>query len=267
MSTAAEDEVLIEHRERVVLLTLNRPKALNAFTAEMVERVRLGVDQAAADPRSVAIVLGAGGRAFCAGADLKAARERAGGSAGERGDAQFLDSFRRMIVALREAPCPVIGAVQGMALAGGLELLLACDLIVAAQSATFGDAHANYGLLPGGGASVMLPRRIGVARAKYLAFTGEFLPAQTLCDWGLVNTVVPDEQLADATEALLNRLRGKSPLGLRRLKQLIDDGLEQPVEVGLRSELVMSEAHRHSHDRAEGLAAFAEKRPPNFNGS
>lgn len=97
----------------------------------------------------------------------------------------------------------------------------------------------------------MLPRRIGVARAKYLAFSGEFVSAATMCEWGLVNTVVPDAELESATDRLLSMLRKRSPLGSRRLKQLIDDGLEQPIAAGLRNELVMSDANRHSHDRRE----------------
>ena len=144
--------------------------------------------------------------------------------------------------------------------------MLACDLVVAAESAAFGDAHANYGLLPGGGSSVLLPRRIGVSRAKYLAFTGESVPAATMRDWGLVDVLAPDATFDARLDALLARLANNSPLGLRRMKRLIDDGLDQPIEVALRNELVASDAHRHSHDRNEGLAAFAQKRRPIFKG-
>ncbi len=260
------DELLVEHRDRVVVLALNRPDALNAVTPQMVDGIMRAVDAASNDPTTVALVLRASGKAFCSGADLKAARARGGGDPTGRSEAAFLDAFRRTVLALRHAPFPVIAAVQGLAIAAGLELVLASDLVVASESASFGDAHANYGLLPGGGASVLLPRRIGVSRAKYLAFTGEFLPAATLHAWGLVDLLASDADFDARLDALLARLATKSPLGLRRMKRLIDDGLEQPIEVALRNELVASDAHRHSHDRHEGLAAFAEKRRPVFKG-
>ena len=260
------DELLVESRECVKVVTLNRPAALNAVTPAMVTGLLDAIEVAAANPATVALVLRARGRAFCAGADLKAARQRSDVAPDGRADAAFLDAFRRTVVALRTAPFPVIAAVQGLAIAAGLELVLSSDLVVASDSASFGDAHANYGLLPGGGASVLLPRRIGVSRAKYLAFTGESLPASTMHDWGLVDVIAADEAFEATLDALLARLATKSPLGLRRMKRLIDDGLDQPVEVALRNELVVSDAHRHSYDRNEGLAAFAEKRRPAFRG-
>lgn len=259
-------DILLEHADRVVSLTLDRQEALNAITPGMLDIIERAIALGSEDPATSALVLRARGRAFCSGADLKAARARAAGGDGGRAEAAFLDAFRRTVLALRAAPFPVIASVQGLAIAAGIELVLACDLVVAAESARFGDAHANYGLLPGGGGSVLLPRRIGVSRAKYLAFTGEFLPAATLHHWGLVDVLAPDEALQTVTAELLERLRSKSPLGLRRMKRLIDDGLEQPVEVALRNELVASAAHRHSEDRNEGLAAFAEKRRPVFKG-
>jgi enoyl-CoA hydratase/carnithine racemase len=144
--------------------------------------------------------------------------------------------------------------------------VLCCDLVIAAQSARLGDAHANYGLLPGGGASVRLPRKIGPTRAKYLLFTGDFVPASELVASGLVNLVVPDGELETAVMDLAAKLASRSPLGLRRMKQLVNDALEQPIATGLRLELLASALHQHSHDMNEGLAAFQEKRPPAFDG-
>ena len=137
---------------------------------------------------------------------------------------------------------------------------------LAAQSAKLGDAHANYGLIPGAGGSVRLPRKIGPTRAKYLMDTGEFWPAEALECAGLVNRAVPDDELDDAVAALAARISEKSPLGLAHMKQLVDDGLDQPIDVALRNEVMAVAVHSQSQDWAEGLAAFAEKRKPAFTG-
>lgn len=245
-------------------IKLNRPNAMNALTPGIVfkitELLRTNVSNSAVK----AVVLTGAGGAFCAGADLKVVRGRAAENANTLSD--FLASVSSMMAALEAFPCPVIAAVNGIAVAGGLELVLCCDLVVAARSAKFGDAHANYGLLPGGGASVRLPRKIGVTRAKYLFYTGDFLPAADLLATGLVNEVVEDTELAAATDRIVAKLAKKSPLGLRRMKTLVDDGLEQPQSVALRAELLASEVHSHSFDMKEGLAAFEEKRTPQFLG-
>ena len=161
---------------------------------------------------------------------------------------------------------PVIAAVNGIATAGGLELVLCCDLVVAARSARMGDGHANYGLLPGAGASARLPRKVGATRAKYLFFTGELLPAQAMKDAGLVNEIAPDDGLIEFTEALIAKLASKSPLGLRRMKQLADDALEVTLDQALNYEQQINEHYSVSYDRQEGLAAFNGKRKPVFLG-
>lgn len=260
----AEDDVVIERRGSAVWMTLNRPSALNAITPSIVEGIARALDSAENDPSVVAIVLTGEGRAFCAGADLKFVRSQTQGD--EAAVSRFLNSILALMARLEKFPRPVIAAINGLALAGGLELVLCCDLVVAARSAKLGDAHANFGLLPGGGSSVRLPRKIGPTRAKYLLYTADFLPAETLRDWGLVNEVVEDGELGAATGRLIGRLATKSTLVLRRMKALVDDGLEQPVETALRQELLASEVHAFSHDMREGLAAFEEKRKPNFLG-
>jgi enoyl-CoA hydratase len=211
----------------------------------------------------VVVVTGAGA-AFCAGADLKVVRGRTTENANALPD--FLASVSYMMTQFEAFPRPVIAAVNGIAVAGGLELVLCCDLVIAARSAKFGDAHANYGLLPGGGASARLPRKIGVTRAKYLFYTGDFLPAADLLASGLINEVVEDSELEAATDRIVAKLARKSPLGLSRMKALVDDGLEQPLNVALRAELMAGEVHAHSFDMKEGLAAFEEKRTPRFLG-
>jgi enoyl-CoA hydratase/carnithine racemase len=258
-----EQSVLVEVRGHAVWITLNRPTALNAITPNMVAGITSALTLAE-DPVIKAVVLMGTGRAFCAGADLKYVNSATQGDAPAA--TRFLDSVLDMMARLETCPRPVIAAVNGLALAGGLELVLCCDLVIAARSAKLGDAHANFGLLPGGGSSVRLPRKIGPTRAKYLLFTGDFVPADDLVACGLVNEVVDDAELAAAVERLVAKLGSKSSLVLRRMKALVADGLEQPKDVALRFELLASELHAQSHDMKEGLAAFEQKRKPSFIG-
>jgi enoyl-CoA hydratase len=264
-------EIRSERRDAVGWLTLHRPEALNALTSTMVDELTRAFAAIEDDDEIRAVVLTGAGRAFCAGADLKASKARAeggdgSGRTGAEMAAHFLGSLGVLMDRIESFPKPVLAAINGVAVAGGLELLLCCDLVLAADNARIGDAHANYGLLPGAGGSVRLPRRVGETRAKHLMFTGEIRPAADLVGMGLVNQVVPADQLAAAAQELAQRLAEKSPLMLRRMKQLVTDGLEQPRDVALRSELVMNALHFNSHDRLEGLKAFGEKRKPRFTG-
>lgn len=253
-------------RDGALWITLNRPDAMNALTPDVLAALDTALDAAEADDAIRAVVLTGSGRAFCAGADLKYVRAQLGAGAGADATDRFLRKVLDTMNRLEQFPMPVIAAVNGLALAGGLELVLCCDLVVAARSAKLGDAHANYGLLPGGGGSARLPRKIGPTRAKYLLFTGEFVAAEDLVTAGLVNLVVDDADLVSATESLAAKIVSKSPAGLRRMKQLVHDGLEQPIETALRLELLACEAHAQSEDMKEGLAAFEAKRKPVFRG-
>jgi enoyl-CoA hydratase len=262
----AFDTILVDDRDTSVVITLNRPDALNSISPAMIDDLNAALDGIEDRRTLTALVITGQGRAFCAGADLKAARERMTGADAATVNSRFLDDLRLILLRIERFPAPVIAAVNGLALAGGLELVLACDLVLAAASARFGDAHANYGLVPGGGSSVRLPRKIGPTRAKQLIYTGDFLPATQMAEWGLVNEVVADDDLAAAADTLVAKLAEKSPIGLRRMKRMVDDGLDQPVEQALRYELALNAQHAASHDRTEGLAAFAEKRKPKFKG-
>ncbi len=261
----AYQDITYEHRGHGAWIRLNRPDAMNALTPRMMLDINTALDEAEQDSDCNAIVITGSGRAFCAGADLKFIRSSLSQQPG-KGTSAFLDAVLQTLNRIESYPKPVIGAVNGLALAGGLELLLCCDLAIAVESARLGDAHANYGLLPGGGSSVRLPRKIGPTRAKYLLFTGEFVSAADLATAGLINEVVPDGELEAAVDRLMGKLATKSPLGLRRMKELVNDSLEQPKDTGLRLELLVSELHAHSFDMQEGLAAFGEKRKPKFQG-
>ncbi|MGP1615366.1 MAG: enoyl-CoA hydratase/isomerase family protein, partial [Pollutimonas bauzanensis] len=167
--------ILIEHDSQVCLIALNRPKSFNAVTFEMLDHLNRVLDQEERNPAVRTIVLTGAGQGFCAGADLKDLKKRTEGlsdSEAAEANGKFSAEFGRFLARLESFPKPVVAAVNGVAVAGGLEILLCCDLIIAARSARIGDAHSNYGLLPGGGATARLPRRVGVSLAKYLLYTG-----------------------------------------------------------------------------------------------
>ena len=257
----SEDAVVTELRAGALWARLNRTEALNSINYELLAGLEAAMDEAVASQDAHALVITGSGRAFCAGADL-AFLEGAGAEddAFNRFLADVGETFRR----LELLPLPTIAAINGFALAGGLELVLCCDLAIAAEEAKIGDAHANFGLLPGGGGSVRLSRRVGPTLAKQLMFTGDFLPSKALLGSGLLNDVVPGDRLEGTVDDIVGMIAAKSPLGLRRMKQLVDDSLQQTVDAGLRAELMASALHAHSADMAEGLAAFREKRTPEF---
>ena len=167
---------------------------------------------------------------------------------------------------LNAMPKPVIAAVNGITAGGGLELALMCDFIVAAATARLGDAHANFGALPGGGATVRLPRVVGINQARYLMFTGELFGAADAAAFGLVTKVYDDETFEHDVQTLALKIASKSPLGLRRMKSLLEGGLDMPLAQALKLEKGVSAQHMVSYDAAEGGRAFGEKRKPEFRG-
>jgi enoyl-CoA hydratase len=260
----SSDELQESASDGVLTLTLNRPAALNALTPELIDSLICALSGGLGDTSVRVVVLTGAGRAFCAGADLKATEQR---SAVPRGNVAFIAAFGSLVQRIASYPKPVIAAVNGIAVAGGLELVLACDQVVAARSARLGDAHANYAMFPGAGATVRLPRRIGLAKAKFLMFSGVLWSADESCRAGLVDEVVPDEDLLPAAHRLAGLFAGKSPLVIARMKEALVDALDQPPEIGLRRERDLNELHALSADRREGLAAFREKRTPRFTGT
>ena len=258
-------EVLLEPRGAVAWVTLNRPGELNALSPAVLARLARVLDETAADPAVRCLVLTGAGRAFCAGADLRFIYDMPADGR-DAATMAFLHTASALMSRLEAFPKPVIAAVNGIATAGGLELVLCCDLVVAADTARLGDGHANYGLLPGAGASARLPRRIGLTRAKHLFFTGDLLSAADLVAAGLVNSVVPGADLTAAVGRLAEWIAAKSPVGLRRMKELANAATDGTLDDALRRELAVNEEHARSFDRNEGLAAFNERRPPAFQG-
>ncbi|AQV98683.1 enoyl-CoA hydratase [Cupriavidus necator] len=242
-------------------LTLNRPDKLNSMTRDMVESMTATLKSWRDDAAVRVVVVTGTGRAFCAGADLKQ-----GSATVQPGEKDSLDIIVDFFDTLRNFPKPVIVAVNGLALAGGMEVVLSCDIVLAAESARLGDAHSNYGVFPGGGGAALLPRKVPDNVARYLLFTGDALSAAEMKTYGLVNEVLPDAELLDRAQALADKLANKSPLVLARMKRVAANANDKTTADAIRHELLELRDHKRSYDIQEGLRAFAEKRAPEFRG-
>jgi enoyl-CoA hydratase/carnithine racemase len=246
------------------VVSMNRPDQLNAVNWEMLRGLRSAVDQLNQDDDVRVILLTGRGRAFSAGGDLKGYLEL------QRDPVRFpkfLDEYSSFVAGLRYVRQPVIALVNGLAAAGGLEILLGCDFAWAAESAEIGDAHVNYGQMAGAGSLALLPRVIGPFRARELIFSGRLLSSAEALDWGLVTRVVADDQLLDAGLAFAQSLAGRSRVGLENVKYVINAGLASGtgVDDALRLERERAVSYCLTHgDPLEGLTAFAEKRRPDF---
>lgn len=247
----------------VAWIRLNRPQAMNALSVALLDDLDLALDRAEGDAAVRVVVLTGTANVFCAGADLKGLLHDDGTFEPDR----LLGFIRRASRTIERIPAlhkPVIAAVNGIAVAGGLELILTCDVVIAARSARIGDAHANYGVLPAAGGAARLARVVGPVAAKYLAFTGDSLQGETLVALGLVNEIVDDGDLESRVAEVAHLIAGKSPAVLAHLKRLIDDGLDQPLADALRLEHEALTVHVHSPDIVEGLTAFRERRTPHY---
>src|SRR5258706_10025394 len=211
-----EDALLFETLGRVARLTLNRPKAMNSVNLAILAELDRRLTEIAADDEVRVLIVTGAGQVFCAGADLK---ELVAGQQLGPGEPDFLDRANAVLGRLRNFPKPVIAALNGVTMAGGLELAMCADLVVAAESATIADAHANYGVYPGAGGAAILPRLIPLNMAMYLLLTGKSLSAVEMKACGLASEVHPDEGLAEGALALAKHIARKSPVALRRMKE------------------------------------------------
>jgi enoyl-CoA hydratase len=228
----------VDKSDSIATLTLSRPKALNALSTELrsdlIETFRVLSED---DDVGVVILTGAG-KAFCAGVDLK----ELGGEAGERSGASAIGAGNP-VAAMEACPKPIIGAVNGFAITGGFELALGCDVLIASSAALFADTHSRVGVLPGWGLSQKLPRLIGIARAKELSLTGNFLSAAQAQEWGLVNRVVAPGDLMPTCRALARDMLSCEPKTLRAYKALIDRGFGLPFAEAIALERQASREH------------------------
>jgi enoyl-CoA hydratase/carnithine racemase len=240
----------------VAHILLARPEQLNAIDAALLEALDDACATIERDAGIRAVALTGAGRAFCAGADLRAVETLAPQAARW---ASFMDLWHRVFDRIDRLPPPVVAGVHGVALAGGLELTLVCDLVVAEETARLGDQHANFGLVAGGGGSQRLPRLIGARRAKELMLLGGWLDAVQAHTWGLVNRVVPAGTIEAATLALAREVATKSGAASRTVKRLVNRGLELDLAAALELEKQEVAAHMRTEDAAAGLRAFRER--------
>lgn len=259
----SEPLVLVSNDGAVRTLTLNRPKALNSFTAAMHAELRRALADAAADAGVRCVVLTGAGRGFCAGQDLN---DEGMGVNGQANDVQGVVErlYKPLILAIRAMPVPVLAMVNGVAAGAGANIALACDMAIAARSASFIQAFSKIGLVPDAGGTWLLPRLIGRARAIGLAFTGDKLGAEQAQAMGLVWACVDDAQLAEQTMALAHRLAAMPSAALVATRQLLDASPDGTMAEALDREAVAQGALSCAHDYQEGVAAFLEKRAPVF---
>lgn len=249
----------------IARLTLNRPDKLNSFTVAMHQEVREALDKVKAD-RSVRVLLLTGaGRGFCAGQDLGDRAVAPGGAAVDLGES-VERWYAPLVLALKALPLPVVCAVNGVAAGAGANLAYACDIVIAARSASFIQPFCKLGLIPDTGGTHFLPRLVGRARAMGLAMLGDKVPAEQAQNIGLIWKAVDDDKLQDETESLLRHFAQAPTLGLARTKQLINGSFSTTLEEELVLERDAMRELGYSRDYAEGVAAFLEKRPPRFVG-
>jgi enoyl-CoA hydratase len=255
------ETLLVERRERVAIVTINRPEKRNALNiqtradgAAVLEELR--------DDESIGVVIftGAGDKAFIAGADIA---EFAGRTAITQHDVM---TGRSLFTAIDSFPKPVIAMINGYCLGGGNELALACDLRIASETASFGQPEINLGIIPGGGGTQRLTRLVGEGKAMELILTGEIIDAQTALRLGLVNMVVPAADLQGKTMEIANRIAEKSPVALRMAKEAVKLASRSNLDEGLRREVDLFALCFSSEDKDEGVKAFLEKRKPAFKG-
>jgi enoyl-CoA hydratase/carnithine racemase len=260
----AMPEVRFERDGHLATITLNRPEANNALNAAVRHGLAEALIQFRDDPDLwTAIITGAGERAFSAGADLvEMSQRRQDGSGDAFWSAAAAPSLNRGL----EINKPIIAAINGYCLGGGLELSMACDIRIAAEHAQFGQPEVMRGIIPGGGGTQRLPRLLPIGPALEILFTGDRISAQDAFRLGLVNHVVPAVELMPEARRLADRINQNAPLAVRAIKEAVMRGLEVPLEQGLRIESFLSRILRETEDSREGPRAFAEKRPARFQG-
>lgn len=260
----SHQHIRFEITEGVARLTLNRPERLNSFNTEMHVEVR-GALASLREAAARVLVISGAGRGFCAGQDL-GDRAVAPGAAPPDLAESIEKNYKPLVLALRDLPMPVIAAVNGVAAGAGANIALACDLVIAARSASFVQAFSKLGLVPDSGGTWFLPRLVGPARALGLALLGEKLSAEQAAAWGLIWRCVEDAELSGVVDGLARQLAAAPTRALARTKQAIYEGLTRTLPQQLNVERDYQGELGHSADYAEGVAAFTEKRTPRFTG-
>jgi 2-(1,2-epoxy-1,2-dihydrophenyl)acetyl-CoA isomerase len=262
--TMSYQTILFESSAGVARLTFNRPDRLNSFNTAMHSEVRDALGRLGTSDARVLVITGAG-RGFCAGQDLGDRAIAPGGTAVDLGES-IEKNYKPLVLSLRRLPMPVIAAVNGVAAGAGANIALACDLVIAARSASFVQAFSKLGLVPDSGGTWFLPRLIGNARAMGLALLGDKLPAEQAAQWGLIWRCVEDAELPAVVDGLASQLAAAPTRGLARTKQALYESWGRTLEEQLDIERDYQRELGRTSDYAEGVAAFTQKRPPQFTG-
>lgn len=261
----SEPSILLEINEGVALLTLNRPANLNSFNAEMHQQMRDALNQVRKDASVRALVITGAGRGFCAGQDLSDRNVAATSEAPDLGES-IEKRYNPMLRTLRDLPLPVICAVNGVAAGAGANIALACDITLAARSASFIQAFCKIGLIPDSGGTWTLPRLAGMARAKGMALLGDKIPAEQAESWGMIWQCVDDEKLMEETMKLARHLATQPTKGLALIKRAMNASANNTFDEQLDLERDLQRLAGRTEDYREGVAAFMEKRQPSFKG-
>ncbi|MEE4355547.1 MAG: enoyl-CoA hydratase-related protein [Desulfococcaceae bacterium] len=251
------ENIILEKEDNIAVITFNRPEAMNALNNQTRAEFRAAIEDVAADENIKVLILTGNGKAFVAGSDIKEFSKTT---------PYMAHNIMRLGEMVEKLEKPVIAAVNGFCLGGGCEIAMGCDIIIASEKAKFGQTEINIGIIPGGGGTQRLQRLIGVCRAKELIFTGDIIRAEEADRIGLVNRVVPMDELMPAAKEMAKKIATKSAAALRLAKTAINRGMQTGLESGLKYEYELYSLSLSLEDKAEGVAAFLEKRKPEFMG-
>jgi len=253
----AYESIIFEKEDNIAIITFNRPEVRNAVNNQVRAEFTAAIAEVEADDDIKVLILTGSGKAFASGVDIKEFSKTT---------PYHAHNLFRLAERVEKLPKPVIAAVNGFSLGGGNEIALGCDIIIASERAKFGQPELNIGIIPGGGATQRLPRMIGVCRAKELIFTSDIITAEEAFNLGMINRVVPEDQLMPTAKEIAKKIATKSPAALKLAKQAINYGMQTNLESGLKYEYELYSLSLGLEDKVEGVNAFLEKRPPKFVG-
>lgn len=253
--------ILIEKKDRIATVKINRPKVLNALNMETIIELTKAISELEHDKKINVVILTGEGKAFIAGADISQMANMTSLEAKE-----FADHGHHMLNSIEKSRLPFIAAVNGYALGGGCETLMACDIVIVGKSAKLGQPEINLGISPGFGGTQRLPRLVGRMKAKELLLTGRNISAEEAHSIGLVNMVVDDDKLMETAEKIAGKIASKSPVQTNFIKALVNKGADIDLNTANSLEISYFSSSFSTHDQKEGMKAFLEKKKPNFKG-